>query len=82
VRRCDWNGHVESPKGGRLRYVPLTQRLATALREAQHLRSLGVLARDDGRPLTRQMVQARMLRATRRAGVKQGLGHILRHTFC
>ena len=24
VTRSDWNGHVTTPKGGRLRYVPLT----------------------------------------------------------
>jgi integrase len=28
VARSDWNGQVTSPKGGRLRYVPLTVRLA------------------------------------------------------
>ena len=25
VERSDWKGHVTSPKGGRLRYVPLTR---------------------------------------------------------
>jgi hypothetical protein len=30
VQRCDWKGHVTVPKGGRLRYVPLTIRLTTA----------------------------------------------------
>jgi hypothetical protein len=28
VARSEWNGHVTMPKGGRLRYVPLTRRLA------------------------------------------------------
>ncbi len=32
VQRSDWNGEVTSPKGGRLRYVPLTVRLTAALR--------------------------------------------------
>jgi integrase len=27
VARSEWKGHVNSPKGGRLRYVPLTKRL-------------------------------------------------------
>jgi integrase len=31
VRRSDWNGHVGTPKGGRLRFVPLTRRLTAAL---------------------------------------------------
>ena len=39
VQRSDWNGQVTTPKGGRLRYVPLTIRLAAAFRDYQHLRS-------------------------------------------
>ena len=31
VARSDWKGHVTDTKGGRLRYVPLPTRLATAL---------------------------------------------------
>ena len=38
VARSEWKGHVTAPKGGRLRYVPLTKRLADALRDARHLR--------------------------------------------
>ena len=34
VQRSDWKGHVTTTKGGRLRYVPLTDRLAAALRRA------------------------------------------------
>jgi integrase len=82
VQRSDWNGHVTSPKGGRLRYVPLTVRLAMAFREHRHLRSARVLSQDDGQPLTRQMVQYRVLGAERRANVPQEGVHILRHTFC
>ena len=33
------------PEGGRLRYVPMTVRLATALREHRHLRAARVLCR-------------------------------------
>jgi Phage integrase family len=35
-----------------------------------------------GQPLTRQMVQYRVLRASRRAKLSQDGVHILRHTFC
>jgi integrase len=28
VARSDWRGHMSTPKGGRIRYVPLTKRLA------------------------------------------------------
>ena len=82
VERSDWNGQVTTPKGGRLRYVPLTIRLAAAFRDHRHLRNPNVLCQDDGQPLTRQMVQYRVLRASRRAKLSQDGVHILRHTFC
>ncbi len=82
VQRSDWNGQVTTPKGGRLRCVPLTIRLAAAFRDHRHLRGANVLCQDDGQPLTRQMVQYRVLRASRRAKLSQDGVHILRHTFC
>src|SRR5262245_13152324 len=39
VQRSDWKGHVTTTKGGRLRYVPMTNRLTTALRRHRHLKS-------------------------------------------
>ena len=48
VQRSDWKGHVTATKGGRLRYVPLTLRLAAALREHRHLRGARVLSQRDG----------------------------------
>jgi integrase len=81
VRQSDWNGQLGTPKSGRLRYVPLTQRLTAALVEHRHLRSKRVLCQTDGSPFTRQIVQNRMRLAARRANVKKGV-HILRHTFC
>jgi integrase len=81
VRQSDWNGQLGTPKSGRLRYVPLTQRLTAALVEHRHLRSKRVLCQTDGSPFTRQIVQNRMNLAARRANVKKGV-HILRHTFC
>jgi integrase len=41
IARSDWNGFVTSPKGGRLRRVPLTRRLAAALSAHRHLRVRG-----------------------------------------
>ncbi len=81
VQRSDWNGQDVAPKGGRLRYVPLTIRLTSALREARHLKSPRVLCEADGSSLTRQKVQYRMVYAARKANVTKGV-HILRHTFC
>jgi integrase len=82
IRRSDWNGHITTPRSGRLRRVPLTRRLAAALREHRHLRTSRVLCQDDGDPLTRQMVQTRVERASRRAGLGRDGVHILRHSFC
>jgi integrase len=81
VRHSDWRGQLTAPKNGRVRYVPLTERLAATLREYRHLRSPRVLCKDDGRPLTRQSVWGRVRRAVRRAELPTGV-HILRHTFC
>lgn len=81
VARSDWKGHVTVPKGGRLRYVPLTKRLTEALKEARHLRGPRVLCETKGQPLTQKVVQVMMRRAAKKANVKPGV-HILRHTFC
>jgi integrase len=81
VQRSDWNGKVTTPKGGRLRYIPLTVRTANALRDHRHLKGPRVLCQADATPLTRHQVQYRVKRAARRANVKDGV-HILRHSFC
>ena len=81
VARSDWKGHVTDTKGGRVRYVPLTTRLATALSQGRHLRSKRVLSDSKGQPLTQKEVQVIVRRVARRANVKPGV-HILRHTFC
>jgi integrase len=82
VARSDWDGQVTATKGGRVRHVPLTRRLATALAEHRHLRSPRVLCQDDNQPLTRQIVQTRVKCASRVAGLKHTGVHVLRHTFC
>lgn len=82
VQRSEWKGHVTVPKGGRLRYVPLTVRLATALREHRHLRSPRVLCRRDGSSLSADMVKHQVERAARRAHLTESGVHRLRHSFC
>ena len=82
VQRSSWEGHITVPKGGRLRYIPLTVRLAAALREYRHLRSPLVLCTDRAEPLTLKMVQLWVRRAARRGGVQPDGVHVLRHTFC
>src|SRR3954466_1081054 len=77
VQRSDWNGQVTPPKGGRLRYVPLTVRLAAALRQHRHFRGPRVRCEDDGQPLTRQKVQYRVKRAALKVQANVGV-HVLR----
>ena len=82
VQRSEWDGHVTRPKGGRLRYIPLTVRLAKALQEHRHLRSPRVLCDAGGQALGRRAVLLWVRRAARRAQVQNDSVHILRHTFC
>ena len=82
VQRSDWKGHITATKGGRLRYVPLTIRLAMKLRDHRHLRSPRVLCHRDGAPLTQKIVQDHVRRAARRAQLAKSGVHRLRHTFC
>jgi integrase len=81
VQRSTWKGHTTVPKGGRARCVPMTRRLAAALKEVRHVRGPYVLSQEDGQPLTQKIVQVAMKRAARKANVLPGV-HILRHTFC
>ena len=39
IQRSEWRGHVTAPKSGRLRYVPMTARLAAGVRDHRHLKS-------------------------------------------
>jgi integrase len=82
IQRSAWQGQVGVPKGGRLRYVPLTTRLTAALREHRHLKGPRVLYQANGEPLTEKTVQSLLLWAARRAGVENNGPHRLRHTFC
>jgi integrase len=82
VERSDWKGHVTSTKGGRLRYVPMTYRLAAALKAHRHLRGARVLCEGDGRPLSQKVMQCLVRRAAKRAGLKNEGIHVLRHSFC
>ena len=63
VQRSAWQGQVAVPKGGRSRYVPMTRRLADALRNHRHLRGPRVLYQDNGEPFTEKTVQTWLLRA-------------------
>ncbi len=82
VQRSEWKGHVTIPKGGRLRYVPMTVRLAAALRDHRHLLGPRVVCLPDGSPLSADVVKHHVERAARRARLDMNGVHRLRHTFC
>jgi integrase len=82
VQRSMWHGHVEAPKGGRLRYVPLTQRLAAALQAARHLRGALVFCDREGAALSENIIANHVDHAARAAKLKNRGVHVLRHSFC
>lgn len=82
VERNDWHGHVTATKGGRLRYVPLTRRLAETLQAHRHLKSTRVLCDREGQPLAEHHVVDVLAKVGRVANMRPQGPHILRHTFC
>jgi integrase len=82
VERNDWQGHITPTKGGRLRHVPITSRLAEALRAHRHLRTARVLCRADATRLTESALSEAVRRAARLANLRCTGPHMLRHTFC
>lgn len=86
VAASDWRGHVTKTKSGRVREVPMTARLAAALRAHSKVRRLDndlVLTLDSGRPFHRDAFRKGIMRVERRAGLEvTGRVHVLRHTFC
>jgi integrase len=82
VERSEWRGYVTAPKGGRMRFVELTVRLAASLRQHRHLRNARVLCDNNGGPLTSKMVADYVRRSARRAHLKHEGVHVLRHSFC
>jgi integrase len=80
VERSDWLGHVNVPKGGRSRQLPMTQRLKIAVKAVRHLRGERVLCLPDGSPIPRDRVIKAVRGAQRIAGIEQGVylaAHVL-----
>ncbi len=78
----EWQGHISTTKGNRIRYVPMTARLWEALRNHRHLRGERVLYRPDGAVMTESSLKELLARAARLANLRNNGPHILRHTFC
>lgn len=82
IERNEWQGHICTTKGNRIRYVPMTARLREALRGHRHLRGERVLYRADVRAMTESSPKELVARAARLANLRNNGPHILRHTFC
>jgi integrase len=82
VQRSVWKGHIDTPKGGTLRYVPLTRRLGAALQAGRHMRGPWVFCDHAGQRVTKKDIGDLVDHAARGAGLKHRGIHILRHTFC
>jgi integrase len=61
VERNDWQGLITTTKGGRLRHIPMTNRLAEELRAHRHLRAARVLCRADASGLTESVLSGRFV---------------------
>jgi integrase len=78
----DWHGHVNSPKGGDRRTIPMTDRLKAALQAIRHLRGELIFCGRGGESWTRHTIQLGLNRICRKAGLRRIGAHALRHTFC
>lgn len=80
VRQAFSLRELSTPKGDRIRRIPLTPEVRTLL--ARRARPEGfVFARMDGNPYCRTAADKALRRACRRVGVRPVGWHILRHTF-
>jgi integrase len=83
VRQAEVRGEITTPKSGTARTVGMTKALWEALTRYRHLRGDRVVCEDDGRPVTKRVVERCWERVLRAAQVrKMGGLHVLRHTFC
>jgi integrase len=74
-------GDLTTPKSGRSRSIPMTERLRHTLKSARHLRGKLVFCRENGGYLSRDVVKHPFDRCTRKAGLPVIRLHDLRHSF-
>jgi integrase len=83
VDRQVWRTIVDTPKSGRGRLVPMTDRLAFVLRKLGKVKGDRLLLDDEGQPFSVKRIRALMKQAQAEASLEAtGNMHILRHTFC
>ncbi len=74
-------GHIDTPKNGRSRVVPMTNNVHDALKHHRHLVGPLVFCNVDGACLTDNQTKRRLYRACRKAFLEKFGWHVLRHTF-
>lgn len=83
VQRSEWQGEIGKPKGGKIRRVPMTERLRAAIGDVRHLRGARLLWQESGRRVGIATLQSWLEVASKRAGLPESRNlHRLRHTFC
>lgn len=84
VAWSEWNGHRTETKGMEARAIPMTDRLAAAIKAHRHLRSPRLLVGERGGKASKNTLRGWAAQAQRAAGVSKTTGalHVLRHTFC
>lgn len=80
VEHAAWRDHVNSPKSGPARLIPLCERARAALASHPH-RSEFVLPGPSGGMLAANAMKWPLRRATERAGLRPIGWHALRHSF-
>ncbi len=83
VERQVWRDEVDSPKSGRGRIIPMTDRLAWVIRKLGRVKGDTLLLDDDGKRISVKRLRTLMKAAQRDAGLEAtGNVHLLRHSFC
>jgi integrase len=83
IEKQVWRDVVDTPKSGRGRIVPMTDRLAFAIRKLGRVKGDSLLVDDGGGRFSTKRMRSLMKRAQREAGLEAtGNVHLLRHSFC
>jgi integrase len=82
VRKALWRSELDSPKGGRERVIPMTQRLAKALQARKHLKGDWIFCGEDKSHLSETTFDNGLRKIVKRAQIRPIGFRVLRHTFC
>ena len=82
VERSEYKGQFTTPKYDKIRVIPMTRRLASALDRIHDNKRGLVLSQGGGLPITRQTGRTWLDRALDHAELRRHGPHTLRHTFC